>query len=140
MSRDRASEAAEAMHSAAIRVLRMVRAEDTKSGIGPAQLSALSVLVFGGAKTLGELASAEQVKAPTMSRIVQGLVDQGLAERAPHAEDRRALRIAATARGRKMLIAGRDRRVAALAKRFEQLTEAEVNAIAKAAQLLSRLP
>jgi DNA-binding MarR family transcriptional regulator len=140
MSRDRASEAAEAMHSAAIRVLRMVRAEDTKSGIGPAQLSALSVLVFGGAKTLGELASAEQVKAPTMSRIVQGLVDQGLAERATHAEDRRAIRIAATARGRKMLIAGRDRRVAALARRFEQLTEAEVNAIAKAAQLLSRLP
>lgn len=139
MSRDRASEAAEAMHSAAIRVLRMVRAEDSKSGIGPAQLSALSVLVFGGEKTLGELAAAEQVKAPTMSRIVQGLVDQGLAERTTHADDRRAVRIAATAKGRRILIAGRNRRVAVLAKRFERLTEAEVNAIAKAAQLLSRL-
>ena len=64
-------EAAELLHSAAIRLLRMVRTEDAQAGIGPAQLSALSVLVFGGAKTVTELAKLEQVRTPTMSRIVR---------------------------------------------------------------------
>jgi hypothetical protein len=63
---------AEALHSASIKLLRMVRAEDAASGIGPAQLPALSVLVFLGEKTVGELAALEQVRAPTMSRIADG--------------------------------------------------------------------
>lgn len=54
--------AADRLHSAAIHLLRRVRKQDEAAGVGPAQLSALSVLVFAGAKTLGELATAEQVK------------------------------------------------------------------------------
>ena len=61
---------ADRLHSAAIHLLRRVRQQDVATGEGPARLSALSVLVFGGPKTLGELAAAEQVKPPTMSRIV----------------------------------------------------------------------
>ena len=61
------------LHSAAIHLLRKVRAQDRSAGIGPAQLSALSVLVFGGPRSLKELADAEQVRPPTMSRIVVGL-------------------------------------------------------------------
>src|SRR5215475_2178440 len=61
------------LHSAAIHLLRRLRVRDLESGVGPAQLSALSVLVFGGPRSLGELANAEQVRAPTMSRIVNGL-------------------------------------------------------------------
>ena len=61
---------ADRLHSAAIHLLRRVRKQDVATGEGPARLSALSVLVFGGPKTLGELAAAEQVKPPTMSRIV----------------------------------------------------------------------
>src|SRR5581483_1215346 len=118
MSSKSCFQVAEAIHAVAIRLLRIVRVEDAKSGIGPAQLSALSVLAFGGARTLSELADAEQVKAPTMSRIVDGLVRQQLAERKTETADRRAVRIAATPRGRKMLLAGRDRRIEALAKRF----------------------
>ena len=130
---------AEALHAAAIRVLRTVRSEDAKAGVGPAQLSALSVLVFGGAKTLGELAAAEQVTAPTMSRVVQNLVAQGLAEREPHEADRRAVRIAASAKGRKLLLAGRERRVRALSSRLEKLDAADLAVLAKAARLMSEI-
>ena len=57
-------EIADLLHSAAIRLLRMVRIEDAQAGMGPAQLSALSVLVFGGAKTVTELAKLEQAERP----------------------------------------------------------------------------
>src|SRR5258706_8834409 len=137
MSRPIQSEVAEAVHAAAIRVLRTVRAEDARAGVAPAQLSALSVLVFAGPRSLGELAAAEQVKPPTMSRVVESLVGQGLVTRRAHESDRRAVRIAATPKGRKLLLAGRDRRVQALAKRFEALTAAELNTLRKAATLLS---
>ena len=131
------SEVADAIHSAAIRVLRMVRAADAKAEIGPAQLSALSVLVFAGPKTLGELSDAEQVKAPTMSRIVQALVRQGLADRVRLPEDRRAVRIAATRKGRKLLLAGRDRRVQLLAHRLRSLAPEDLEVIRQAARLLA---
>lgn len=130
---------AEAVHAVSIRVLRIVRAEDTKAGIGPAQLSALSVLVFLGAKTMGELAEAEQVKPPTMSRIVEGLVRQNLAERSTEAGDRRSLRIAATTKGRRLLLAGRNRRVRALAKRLEQLKDDDLHILEAAAETLGRI-
>jgi DNA-binding MarR family transcriptional regulator len=139
LSRDFSTEVAEAVHASAIRVLRAVRVQDAKTGVGPAQLSALSVLVFAGPRTLGELAAAEQVKPPTMSRIVQALVRQRLAERAVSPSDRRSTRIAASARGRKLLLAGRDRRVKALAERLERLNKDELKALAKAARLLSRI-
>src|SRR5207247_8321031 len=86
-----AFEAADRLHSAAIQLLRGLRIRDRESGVGPAQLSALSVLVFGGAKSLAELAQAEQVKAPTMSRIVDGLVQSKLASRVTDERDRRAV-------------------------------------------------
>jgi DNA-binding MarR family transcriptional regulator len=139
MSSDRRKEVAEAVHSAAIRVLRIVRMEDTKAGIGPAQLSALSVLVFAGPRTLGELASAEQVKAPTMSRVVDALVKQKLVERVTSSEDRRSVRIAATAKGKKLLLAGRDRRVKALASRMEKFSSRELDVLGAAAEILSKI-
>src|SRR5258707_14604829 len=74
-------EAADRLHSAAIHLLRRLRGGDPESGVGPAQLSALSVLVFGGPRSLGELADAEQVRPPTMSRIVAGLGRGGLVGR-----------------------------------------------------------
>src|SRR2546427_11641056 len=96
---------ADQLHSAAIHLLRRLRVRDRESGIGPAQLSALSVLVFGGPRSLGELAAAEQVRPPTMSRIVTGLERAGLVRR--HAtEDGRRGRLEASATGRKILGAG----------------------------------
>src|SRR5204862_6890077 len=103
------TEIADRLHSAAIHLLRRVRVRDRESGIGPAQLSALSVLVFGGPRSLGELADAEQVRPPTMSRIVAGLERAGLIRR--HAtEDGRRVRLEASAKARKIPEAGRPRR------------------------------
>jgi len=131
--------AAEALHSGAIRVLRLVRAEDAQAGIGPAQLSALSVLVFAGEKTVGELAALEQVQPPTMSRIVDGLAQKKLVERLSSANDRRTVQITATPAGRKLLLAGRDRRVRALAKRFDGLSKKEVETLLAAAEIMKRI-
>src|ERR1700734_3292626 len=131
--------AADALHSGAIRLLRLVRAEDAQAGIGPAQLSALSVLVFLGEKTVGELAGLEQVRPPTMSRVVEGLVQRRLVQRVSSPGDRRAVRITATPSGRKLLLAGKARRVRALAKRFERLTRDEVETLQAAAELMARL-
>src|SRR6267378_6182114 len=106
---------ADRLHSAAIHLLRRLRVRDRESGVGPAQLSALSVLVFGGPRSLGELADAEQVRPPTMSRIVAGLERAGLVRR--HAtEDGRRVRLEASAKGTKILQEGRKRRVESLAK------------------------
>src|SRR6202171_724899 len=86
---ERALETAGRLHSVAIHLLRRLRVSDLASGIGPAQLSALSVLVFGGPRSLGELAEAEQVRPPTMSRIVAGLVRGGLVKRRKTEDGRR---------------------------------------------------
>lgn len=131
-------ETADKLHSAAIHLLRRLRVRDRESGIGPAQLSALSVLVFGGARSLGELADAEQVRAPTMSRIVAGLERAGLVKR--HAtEDGRRVRLEATPRGKKILWEGRKRRVESLAKALASLTEEEAQKLGKLTELLQQI-
>src|SRR6202021_3067233 len=94
------------LHSAALHLLRKVRAQDRSAEIGPAQLSALSVLVFGGPRSLKELAEAEQVRPPTMSRIVVGLERTRLVQRKA-TDDKRRLLLEATAPGVEILQAGR---------------------------------
>jgi DNA-binding MarR family transcriptional regulator len=131
-------ETADKLHSAAIHLLRRLRVRDRESGIGPAQLSALSVLVFGGARSLGELADAEQVRAPTMSRIVAGLERSGLVKR--HAtEDGRRVRLVATAKGTKILWEGRKRRVESLAQALASLPEEEAQQLAEVTGLLQQV-
>jgi DNA-binding MarR family transcriptional regulator len=118
--------------------LRHVRREDPATGVPPAQLSALSVLVFGGPRTLGELAAAEQVRPPTMTRIVQALEDRGLVRRKRDSEDGRVHHLRATAKGRRVLQAGRERRVRRLAALFDGLSRADVTRIREAADLVER--
>src|SRR5947209_11997323 len=101
---------ADQLHSAAIHLLRNLRFRDVAAGIGPAQLSALSVLVFGGPKSLGELASAEQVRPPTMSRIVSSLERSGLVRRRA-TEDGRRIRLEATPKGMQLMREVRKSRV-----------------------------
>src|SRR5215211_5504665 len=126
---------ADRLHSAAIHVLRRVRKEDETSGLGPARLSALSVVVFGGPLTLGELAAAEQVRPPTMTRIVDGLVREGLV-RKQTGGDRRTIVITATARGRRLLQRARQRRIAVLAERLRELGHDELALLDRAAELM----
>ena len=129
---------ADQLHSAAIHLLRRVRIRDCESGIGPAQLSALSVLVFGGPRSLGELAEAEQVRPPTMSRIVAGLQRARLIRRQA-TEDGRRVRLTATARGTKILWEGRKRRVELLAKAIASIAENERQELRNAVTLLQRV-
>lgn len=134
-----ATAVADRLHSAAIHLLRRLRKQDVATGEGPARLSALSVLVFGGAKTLGELAAAEQVKPPTMSRIVSGLARDRLVEVAADAADARRMHIRATAKGKSILQQGRERRIAYLASHLEQLSAEELKALGHAVEILGRV-
>src|SRR5262245_32477530 len=129
---------AEQLHRLAIQLLRGLRVEDAKTGVPPARLSALSVLVFAGPQSLGALADAEQVRPPTMSRIVDGLVDTGLATRVVDANDARVVRIAATAKGKRLLLEGRDRRVAKLSAALAALNAEDRDALASAVPPLAR--
>ena len=131
--------AADRLHSAAIHLLRRVRLQDVAAGVGPAQLSALSVLVFAGEKTLGELARAEQVRPPTMSRVVAGLKRHRLVEitRDPH--DARRLYIRSTAKGTRLLQQGRQRRIEYLAGHLASLTQSELAQLGAAADVLEKL-
>ena len=135
----RARAVADHLHSAAIHLLRRVRRHDAALGVGPAALSALSVLVFGGPRSLGRLAAAEQVRLPTMSRIVAGLERAGLAGRQRDPADRRTHVIHATSGGRAAVRRGRRRRVAALAALLAPLEGRRLAELERAAALIEAL-
>ena len=130
---------ADRLHSAAIHLLRRLRKQDVLTGEGPARLSALSVLVFGGPKTLGELAAAEQVKPPTMSRIVGALARSHLVEITKDPQDARRVRIRATVRGTQLLQKGRELRIAYLAAHLDRLPPEERVKLGEAVEVLKRL-
>lgn len=134
---------ADRLHSVAIRLLRAVREEDTRMGLSGPRASALSVLVFRGPQTLGELARAEQVRPPTMTRLVQALEAEGLVVRKPDARDGRRVLVRATAAGRRLLEAARVRRVAVLAARLETVpleTRADLARAVEALEAAFRRP
>ena len=130
---------ADRVHSAAVHVLRFLRVEDTALGLTAPKLSALSVLVFRGPLTVGELAKAEQVTPATTSRLVSELEALGLVERTVDPDDGRVRRVTPTDRGVALLHEGRRRRVERLAIAVEQLSDAERSALAAAADILERL-
>jgi DNA-binding MarR family transcriptional regulator len=130
---------ADRLHSAAIHLLRRVRKEDAIMAEAPARLSALSVLVFGGPMSLGELAAAEQVKPPTMSRVVAGLEQNGLVERFADSNDARRVRLCATAKGVKLMKQGRRRRIQYLAQNLERRPAYELEVVRHAVEILERV-
>ena len=131
--------AADRLHSAAIHLLRRLRQQDVTSGVGPAQLSALSVLVFAGPKTLGALAAAEHVKPPTMSRIVAGLERRRLVEVTRDPRDTRRMHIRCTAKGTRLLQQARRRRIESLASHLNTLTSGNLAKLNQAVEILKAL-
>ena len=132
-------EAADRIHSAAIHLLRRVREVDAKAmGISPARASALSVLVFGGVRSLTELAAAEQVTSATMSKLVTAMEGEGLVRRYPDVNDARSIRIEATAKGRRILERGRTRRLDLLEQLLGGASDAEIAAVGTAASVVER--
>lgn len=130
---------ADRLHSAAIHLLRLLREEDLSLGLGPTQLSALSVLVFGEPQTIGALARIEQVRLPTISRVADALVQAGLAEREVDAQDRRVVRLRASAAGTRLMQKGRRQRVQRLVRLLEELSAGELETMGAAAERLARL-
>jgi DNA-binding MarR family transcriptional regulator len=94
------------------------------------------VLVFGGPHALGELAAAEQVRPPTMTRIVQGLEAAGLVRRVRDRHDGRVWRLRATPKGRRVMQRGRERRVENLAVLLGRLSDDDVARVREAAELV----
>src|SRR5450756_515674 len=130
---------AEQLHSVAIHLLRKLRREDDASGLNAPRLSALSVIVFAGPLTLGDLAAAEQVRPPTMTRIVNALEEQGLVLKQTGATDRRIIHLSATPAGRKLLLEGRARRVRALAVQISSLNRDRRAALKHATEILQEV-
>lgn len=131
-------ELADRLHSAAIHLLRRLRKADESTGLSPARLSVLSVLVFGRPMTLGELAAVEQVRPPSMTRLVRDMQRDGLVttQRDPH--DRRAIRVAATSHGAALMRRGRGARVALLAEALAKLTPQDRQTLDRAVVMLRK--
>lgn len=130
---------ADRLHSAAIHLLRRLRVQDEALGISAPRLSVLSVLVFAGPKRIGELARMEQVEPPTMTRLVDGLVRDGLAVREPDPDDARAVRVRATPTGARTLRRGRARRVETLSSTLATLSPGELAALGEGVDVLERI-
>ncbi len=130
---------ADRLHSAAIHLLRRLRQSDKASGVSSARLSALSALVFGGPLTIGELARAEQVRPPTMTRLVQALEAEGYVRRTPDAIDKRVVRLFATAKARTLLEKGRRRRIDSMLQLMRTLSDDDLRKLGQAARLIENL-
>jgi DNA-binding MarR family transcriptional regulator len=139
MARTDSLEVATALHRAAIRLLRAVRTADDETGVSAPKLSALSVLVFGGAQSLSSLARAEQVTPATMSKLVSELEALGLVAKRVDREDKRGVRIEVTAKGRALMEEGRKRRLTLLNARIAKLTREERAQLVDASALMMRL-
>ena len=138
-STNRRTTVADALHSAAIHLLRGVREEDARTGVGPARLSALSLLVFGRPMRLTELARIEQVRPPTMTKVIAGLEAGGLVRRRADPDDARAVRLEATARGTRLLREARRRRVTRLGAALRALDAEELEVLARATAIIERV-
>ena len=130
---------ADRLHSVAIHLLRRVRRGDDAAGLSAPRLSALSVVIYRGPISLTELAKAEAVTAPTMTRLVQALVKAGLVEKSVDASDNRAVLLRATDAGRRTLDLARARRLAAIEELLSRLDPEEAATVERTVSLLEPL-
>ncbi len=135
----RVTRTANRLHSAAIHLLRRARTADQATGLSPERLSLLSVLCFAGARTVGELATAEMVSAPAISRILNPLAEAGLVRRERATSDRRRVIVHVTAKGRRLMDAARRRRLERIAAELERLDERELGVLEAATEALDSL-
>ena len=134
----REREVADRLHSAAIHLLRRARRTDPLTGVSPAQLSALSVLM-SGPKTLGDLAAAEQVRPPTMSRLVSEMERAGVARKVTDRDDARVIRVHATPKGLRALSRGRSMRIGAIERLMNELDADELGDVERAVGAIEKL-
>jgi DNA-binding MarR family transcriptional regulator len=132
------SDTVEQFHHLAIVMLRKLRNVDEANGFSGPRASALSVLVFRGPQSLGELAAAEGVRAPTMSRLVKAMQAEGLVQSRVAEHDQRAVRIAPSAKGRRLMLRAREKRLAAIRELLRDASAEEKKALETVVGLLGR--
>src|ERR687894_237310 len=98
---------------------------DGRESIPPLQLSALVTVEQHGPLRLSELARREAVTAPTMSRVLAALDEQGLVVRAADPQDARGVRIVLSEEGAARIAEVRSHRTALVARRLERLDREE---------------
>jgi DNA-binding MarR family transcriptional regulator len=127
------------LNSAAILLIRRLNRDDAALGLSSTRLSALRVLVFGGPRTLGQLADTEGVTAPSMTRLVTAMERDGLVVRGRSATDGRLVIVSATKAGADLLHRGGDQRVDTLAGLVAELPSADQRCLETAAGVLESL-
>ena len=127
------------VRDAITRVNRRMRQTRPVGDLTHSQISALQSLDLGGALTPRELAEAERVRPPTMTRIVSRLEELGLVARTPHPTDGRQVILALSPAGRELLDGYRRTRDEWFANRLAELSHEERDTIARAAEILTRI-
>lgn len=135
---DSETELAARLRLAVTRLSRRLR-QQVAGGVTPSQVSALATVERLGSPTLGELAGSEQVRPPSMTRIVVGLESAGLVTRHVDVDDRRVARVTLTGEGRRVLQRSRSLRTAFVARRLRRLSEPERESLGELVRLLERL-
>ncbi len=130
---------ASALRVSVMRFARRLRNEREDTSLTLTQLSTMGTLARRGPITLGELAAAERIQPPSMTRIVSGLEALGLVDREPDANDRRLVIVRLSDKGKAMLAADRRRRDAWLNQRLRELTADEREALRRAVPILEKL-
>jgi len=131
---------ASALRPSVLRLARRLRQlRDESLDLNSNQLSVMSVLLNSGDQLMGELAAAEKVQPPSMTRIVNGLEERGFVVRRPDSQDRRQCVVALTPSGRDVLLANRRRRDAWLAARIAELSPAERDVLRRAVEILDKV-
>ncbi|WP_345449273.1 MarR family transcriptional regulator [Arthrobacter gyeryongensis] len=121
-----------------MRTSRRLRVEATGDVVTPGQYTVLAQLRYGP-QTLRELAEREHVQAPSMTRIVNALTDQGFATRTAHPRDGRQIQVGITPAGEDVLAEAREQRNAWLAQRVAGLSEEDRLILSRAAHIMQRL-
>jgi DNA-binding MarR family transcriptional regulator len=135
---DAEDELASRIRAAVTRLNRKLR-QQSLAGLSPAQASALGMVNKLGSPTLGELAAAEQVQPPTVTRVVASLESAGLVTRETDGADRRVVRVGMTSEGRRNLQRIRTLKNAYLTRRLAALDPAEMVLAEDLTRLLEHL-
>ena len=130
---------ASGLRLAVMRLARRMRSERADTSLTLTQLAALATLERRGALTPRELAAAERVQPPSMTRVAASLEAAGLVTRTDHPSDGRQVLLAASPAGVALLREDRRRREAWLAQRLRALDPADREVLRQAAAVLDRL-
>ena len=127
------------LRTAVMRTSRRLRVEATGETITPGQYTVLALLNGSGPSTLRALAKSEHVQAPSMTRIVNALADQGFVTRSANPDDGRQVRVDITDAGRTVLEEARSQRTAWLAQRVAGLSEEDRLTLSRAARIMQEM-